>query len=160
MCFLIVLSHQCYSSWKLFHRKLIVRVLFIFLQLILSLASSFPLATWEIPLSSLLTVGEYTKVKVNPIALNTYLKPVCNNKHLSFVKTSSWALTLTILTIRRKCNRPAGKALFTIQLMRIFMKNLPSHFVKVGHQILACHLEHLIIFIAKQNVWLTQTLKI
>lgn len=34
-----------------------------------SLASYFPLVIWETSLSSLLNTGEYTKVKVNPIAL-------------------------------------------------------------------------------------------
>lgn len=55
---------------------------------------------------------------------------------------------------------PVAKASFTIQLTPIFVKNLPSHFVKVGHQIFVRHLQHLIIFMAKQNVWLKQTLKI
>lgn len=49
---------------------------------------------------------------------------------------------------------PGAKALFTIQLILlcepIFVKNLPSHFVKVGHHIFAHHLEHLIIFKAKK----------
>lgn len=165
MWFSTLLACQCYSSWKLFCRKLSFRILFIFLKLIL------PISYVGNPSVLSAKRSQYTKVKVNPIALYTYVKSackptfvslskkqkivsfLCQNRKLSF--NSHW-----VLAISRKCNMPAAKALFTVQLTRILVKNMPSHFAKVGHHIFARHLQYLIIFIAKQNVWLTQTLKI
>lgn len=76
MWFSTVLACQCYSSWKLFRRKLSFRILFIFLKLIL------PISYVGNPSVLSAKRSQYTKVKVNPIALYTYVKSACNNQHL------------------------------------------------------------------------------
>lgn len=97
----------------------------------------------------------WTLKNMKYILLLLPLNSAYNNCLWFTLSTTSWVLTIAALATRKECSLPTAKASFTTLLMSSFAKNLPSLFVNGGHHIFALHQQLLIIFKAKQNVWLT-----
>lgn len=152
MWFSIVLACQCYSSQKEFE-KIIAKTFPVFSKPTLSVVPHLWLLIWETQNSDLSGHWRITRSWSTSYCFIP-LNSAYNNCLWFTVSTTSWVLTIAALT-RKECSMPTAKASFTILLTSSFAKNLPSLFVKVGHHIFALHQQLLIIFIAKQNVWLT-----
>lgn len=150
MWFSIVLACQCYSSQKEFE-KIIVRTFPVFSKPTLSVVAHLWLLIWEIQNSVLSEHWRIWTTSYCFIPLNS----AYNNCLWFTLSTTSWVLTIAALATRKECSLPTAKASFTTLLMSSFAKNLPSLFVNGGHHIFALHQQLLIIFKAKQNVWLT-----